>query len=210
MRRLAATIMPTAAAICLTVAVAPPAAADSPDHTFGGCSFQTENPLGGPTNTGVISAAAATFRPDGTPIDATVSCKIRVNLVDAPGTELDVPGFGTQVDARPISFSANDGDIVALCQRTAYADGTVNDWSCPTAITLQVPPQEIIDDINFLFGVVNNITIWDVDWRLCPVLAAHPGTYGPITIGPDGDVYVPDPLGLFIGPTYDCPPYGNF
>lgn len=203
--------MPTAAALCLTVAVAPPpAAADSPDHTFGGCAFDSDDApaVTGSTYTGVISDASATFRPDGTPIDATVSCKIQVNFVDAPGAELDVPGFGTQLDARPISFTANDGDVVALCQRTVYADGTATDWSCPTATNLQIPPQQVIDDINFLVGVVNNITAWDVDWRVCPVLAAHPGTYGPITIEPDGDVYIPDPLDL-VGTVYDCPPY-NF
>jgi len=208
MRPVVAAIMPTAAALCLTLAVAPPAAAASPDHTFGGCSFVTNHFTEASTNTGVIRAASATLRPDGTPIDATVSCKIQVNLVDAPGTELDVPGFGTQLDARPISFTANDGDIVVLCQRTVYADGTLDDWNCPNALTLQVPPQEVIDDFNFLVGVVNNITAWDVDWRVCPVLAAHPGTYGPITVGPDGDVSIPDPLGL-VGTVYDCPPY-NF
>ena len=211
MRPFVAAIVP-AATLCFSVAVAPPATADSPNRTFGGCGFDANRPavVGGNTYTGVIYEDSATLRPDGTPIDATVSCKIQVNFVDAPGTEFDFPGFGTQGGADPVSFTASDTDIVALCQRTIYVDGTMNDWSCPTSIPAQIPPQEWIDDLNFLLGVVANIETWDVDSRLCPIFAAHPGTYGPITIKPDGDIYAPDPTGLTVGPFYDCPPYGNF
>jgi hypothetical protein len=46
--------------------------------------------------------------------------------------------------------------------------------------------------------------------RICPVLSHLAGNYpGGLSIHPDGDVYVPDPLGLGLNPVYDCPPVGS-
>ena len=210
MRIIVATVVSAATALGLAVAVATPAAADSPDRTLGGCSYDTQSSPGATERTGVISDASVTHTPDGLPIGAVVTCKIQVNGVDAPGTSADFPGYGAQAGAQPISFTAADFDVVVLCQQTVYADGTSTDWYCPGATTLPLPPQWVIDDINLVVGIVNGISVYDVDPHLCPVLAAHPGTYGGITVEPDGDVYAPDPLELWDGPLYDCPPYGDF
>jgi hypothetical protein len=213
MKAFAARILPMAATLCLMGFAVPPASAAEADVTTGGCGFDTNSvPLqGGPTTyTGVMYDVSATHNGAGLPTGATVSCKILVNGVDAPGTLFDYPGYGAQAGADPMSFEAGPADIVLLCQRTVYADGTDSGWYCPSALPLPFPPQWVIDDINLAFGVVDGVEVWDVDPRVCPVLAAHPGTYGDVTINADGDVYVADPFGLGLNPVYDCPPYGNY
>jgi len=51
-----------------------------------------------------------------------------------------------------------------------------------------------------------------IDPTVCPVFTEYDGSYaGVVTVGPNGDIYVIDPLDLNGGaPIYDCPPYGDY
>lgn len=200
----AAVIAAAAAAIPLAAA---PASASS-DQIYGGCNFATEQPpTTSPDNTGVIGDVSVTERGVDIRIGAVVSCKIQVNGVDAPGTTFSYSGYGAQAGANPISFTATAFDSVAECQRVVYQDGVDTGWTCAAPTPTQIPPE--VDPLELALEVLNNFLVYSVDPQVCPLLAAHPGTYGVLTIGPDGDISAPDPLDLWDGPLYDCPPYGN-
>jgi len=212
MRKTVAAMTLVAVTLGTGVALAPGAAAVGNNTTIGGCGYNADrvDAVTGTRYTGVVHEASVTHDPFGLPIGATVSCKIEVNGVDAPGTTFSYLGYGEQAGADQLSFEAGDTDTVQMCQRTVYADNTDSGWNCPGAHNLILPPQEFVDTINFVTDVIDNVYFWDIDPRACPILAAHPGTYGPITVNADGDVYVADPLDLVLGPVEDCPPYGNF
>jgi len=197
-----------AAAASAIPLVAAPASAAS-DQIHGGCFFNTDQPpTTSPDNVGVIGDLSATERGVDIRIGAVVSCKIQVNGVDAPGTTFSYSGYGVQAGADPISFTATDVDSVVECQRVVYQDGVDTGWVCTPPTNIQVPPE--IDPLALLLEILNDFLVYSVDPQVCPVLAAHPGTYGALTVGPDGDVNAPDPFDLFDGPLYDCPPYRNF
>jgi hypothetical protein len=209
MRTLPARILLTIAVLGATAVVAPSASAASTDSTTGGCAFFTNAPplLGSTTYTGVVYDVSATQDAHGLPTGATVSCQVQVDGVAAPGTTFSYSGYGEQAGADPVSYEARDDQIVNLCQRTVYADATDTGWICAVTDPFFFPPQPVLDLLDFVFDTVNGVLIWDVDPRVCPIFAAHPGTYGPITIQPDGDIYIADPIGLAGNPFYDCPPY---
>lgn len=192
-------------------AVAPPANATG-ERIIGGCDYDTVSnaDLTGDTWVGVIDDRSVTTHGPNVDIGAVVTCKIQVNGVDAPGTTFSYTGYGVQAGADPVSFTATDTDEVRECQRVVYQDGADTGWSCPLPINLVIPPGEFPQVITMALEAINGVAVYDVDPNLCPVLAAHPGTYGPVTISADGDVDAPDPLDLLDGPLWDCPPYGNF
>jgi len=206
------------AASVMAVGFAPAASAAGGDIIDGGCFFNTDQQatLTGGANVGVIGDKSLTQDASGLPIDATVSCQIQVNRAPAPGTTFSYSGFGVQAGVDRASFTAGPADSVNLCQRVVYADGTDTGWVCPGVehCFIEGPPwpclppavNALLDLVN---GVLNDAFTTIIDPQVCPVLVANAGTYGPVTIAPDGDVYVLDPLGL-IGVAYDCPPYGNF
>jgi hypothetical protein len=191
---------------------APVSANEAGDSTNGGCGFDTnEHPtLTGGQNVGVIYDRSATTDPAHAPTGATVECWIMVNGVKVDSTDLVASGFGVQANAKQISFPAGDADAVEVCETVTYADGTTEppcyDGRCPGAELCPILPQWVLD----LLNLPNDLVIQYVDPAVCPELVKLAGTYGPITVTADGDVYVPDPLALFGGPIYDCPPYGNF
>jgi hypothetical protein len=193
------------AAVIPTIAL--PASAGS-DEIHGGCFFDTDQPPNATTQTGVIGDLSATTSGISVRIGAVVSCKIQVNGVDAPGTTFSYSGFGVQAGANPISYTATDLDYVGDCERVVYEDGVDTGWDC-NSTTITLPPGEFMP-IEFVLEVLHDVFVYSVDPQVCPVLAAHAGTYGPVTISPDGDVDAPDPLDLWNDPMYDCPPYGSF
>jgi hypothetical protein len=73
-----------------------------------------------------------------------------------------------------------------------------------------LPPQIVKDTINQIIDGWCTVCPDTVDKVVCPVLVQLSGNYGPITIEPDGDIDVPDPLDLGTTQIYDCPPYQNF
>ena len=188
-----------AAATATAFTVAGGAGAAGSDVIHGGCFFDT-NSQATATNgsyVGVIGDRSVTTTGDTPPalIGATVTCTITVNSAPAVSESYgDVGVAGVQAGSNQISFTAADDDVVALCTHVDFADGTSSD-NCNGAISLQIPPQEVIDLLNST-----------VDPLVCPVLASHAGTYGPVTIDSTGDVTIPDPVGG-LNPIYDCPPY---
>jgi len=197
-----------AAGVALMPVLASPAVADaSLDNINGGCSFDTNQLAGSNTNSGVMMIASATFNAN-TPIGATVTCAIAINGVVDPDTMLTASGFGVQFGVTEIAFSDDGGTLpAALCQRVQYADGYDTGLVCQgPAFSPWLPPE---GNPLLLFDVVNGYLALHVDPVVCPVLAAHPGDYGPIAIKSDGDVY-PNVFGYSGAPLYDCPPYNDF
>jgi len=197
-------------AVALMVVSAPVAHASASYDITGGCSFDT-NSQETVTNgdyVGTISDSSVTTdkATPPAPVSATVSCKITVNGVDAPGTEFSYSDIvtGVQGGANQISFTAADEDIVKLCEKVVYAGPPTetDDWNCATSTSLQVPPEVVIDTINdFWIGTLDPAT--------CGTFAANAGNYGGVIIESDGDLIVPDPLDLGLNPVNDCPPYGS-
>lgn len=187
---------------------APAAHAAGADTIHGGCFFDTDEQaiVTSGQNVGVIGDYSVTQDPSGLPTDATVTCSIIVNGVEAPGTRFSYSGAGVQNGVDRISYTAADTDWVDICQSVTFADGTTQ-TECPPWSDPSFPPQFVIDLLNGVFDAVNAAIVGYVDPAVCPELVAAAGSYGPITIEPDGDVFVPDPVGLFDGPLYDCPPY---
>jgi hypothetical protein len=204
-------ILVVAITLGMSAFVAPAAHADLGDMIEGGCFFDTlENPTDNTVNRGVIGDHSITTK--GTaPTGATVTCWIEVNGVEAPGTRFSYSGTGVQAGVDPISFVAGPDDLVAECEVLVFADGT-GDAGCPIDHgDPQLPPQFVLDWINALNDDLVAAEVAYVDPVVCPVLVTAAGAYpGGLTIAPDGDVYVPDPLGFGINPVWDCPPYINF
>jgi hypothetical protein len=192
---------------------APVASASSAGDTMhGGCAFNTDEQatLTGGQNVGVIVDRSVTTDANNLPTGATVECWITVNGVKQESTDLVATGIGAQANAKQISFPSSDFDFIELVTCVTYADGST-DPCTPPCDCFYLPLPWILDAINNVFATINAPLIQYVDPAVCPQLAAHAGSYGPIRIAPDGDVYVDDPLGLFAGsPVYDCPPYDNF
>lgn len=211
MTRAANLVLAGALALGVVAGLASPVSANEVgDSTIGGCDFSTDRQqaVTGDQNVGVIFDHSATTDPAHAPTGATVECWIVVNGVKVDSTDLVASGFGVQSNYKQISFAAGDGDSVQLCQSVTYADGTTEppcDEPCGGG-ECQIPPPLVTQ----LLNLPNDLVIQYVDPEVCPRLAKLAGTYGPITVTADGDVYVPDPLVLFGGPIYDCPPYGNF
>jgi hypothetical protein len=182
-----------------------PASAHAAAHDLfvGGCGSTAEPDPAGPDAgySGVMYDTSLTTDPAGLPTYGTVSCWVQVNGVEAPGTRSTYSGFGVQSGTHPLTFSAGVGDVIEYCEAVVFADGTTGpEYPCGDP-NLTVPPPTVIALLEIVFS--------DTDPVVCPKLASLAGVYGPLTIEPDGDVYVNDPFGL-IGWTYDCPSYGNF
>jgi hypothetical protein len=196
-------------AIGLTTLVAPMAhAAGTTVH--GGCFFDT-NSQATATNgqyVGVIGdhSVTTTDATPPTPVSATIGCEIQVNGNVAVGPFFygDLNGVtGVQLGQNaPISFTAADDADVELCQNVNGGS-----FSCSPATSLQIPPQPVIDALNTVNDELIALQKQFTDPTTCALLGAHPGTYGPFTVDPSGDVTGPDPLDLGLNPYWDCPPY---
>ena len=210
MRRTVRLVLVGALAFGAVAGFVPAASANAAgDLIQGGCGFITDDvgTLNGGNIEGVIYDASATLGPTGVPTGATVECWVAVNGVKQDSTDLVATGFGVQANAKQISFATSAGDIIEEIQCVTYADGTTEPCTGPCTCDAQIPPQGVIDLYDAVSADVNRDKDAVVDPVVCPLLVKLAGSYGPVTIAPDGDVYVPDPLDLFGGPVYDCPPY---
>jgi hypothetical protein len=197
-----------------TALVVPAAHAASPDRLQGGCTWTSESrPDATGENLGYIGDLSTTTDSNGTPIAATVTCWLRVNGVEAPGTRFGYAGTGAQAGINPISFYASNTEEIDLCYSVLFADNTTIEDACFAIDPIQIPPQVVWDTVDSVFALVDEVegcnASHDECSAICPRLQLLAGAYGPVTIRPDGDVYVADPLGLGLNPVYECPPYGT-
>ena len=124
--------------------------------------------------------------------NVSIRCEIRVNGSPASTTPTGTGTDGAATTSGRVTFQAGDTDIVTLVAYYTTEHGS-GSRVYPTAVT-QVPPQEVID-------LINDVVIEYVDPALCDILKLLAGTYGPVFINEQGDVYVNG------APEWDCPPY---
>jgi len=196
--------------------VAPSAGAAGGDTIRGGCFFITDEVVAtyetGGNTIAIIGDQSSTQDANGLPTDATVSCQIRFDDVPAPGTTFNYSGIGVQQGVDTASYAIPpQASSESYCQRVVFADGTDTGWNCTPPFECECPPpSDFVSAIHALLAPVEGVLAPYVDPVVCPVLAANAGSYGPVTIKPDGDIYLLDPLAPRINPVYDCAPYGNF
>jgi hypothetical protein len=167
------------------------------DTLSGGCFFLADKV---PVVTagqfqGAIGDASVSRAPGGAPTLAAVTCSIRVNGVTQAGTTYTYPTTGmsdVQTGANPMGFNAISGDTVTLCEHVVFQDGSTSDL-CVAAT--EITDQPVIDLVGFVGGVIDPI--------VCPILSRLAGSYGLVTIGSDGDIFIDTPVSLRV---YDCPP----
>ena len=203
-------------AVGVSVFAALPADAAASNVMRGGCFLNTQgHPLvTGDTQVGVIGDESVTTTGDSpaVPIGATVTCSLKVNGVLVPGTThsySDSPVTGIQVGTDPVTYTAGPFDALSLCESVVFADNTAWDEICyALGDTIQLPPQVVIDTLqaiyDVIFGVVDPFVLEPV---VCSTLVPISGNYGLVTVAPDGDVYVTDPLVDRDVQLVDCPPY---
>jgi hypothetical protein len=178
------------AAVALLAAGVPAAHASPPRP---GCGFETVAPAGSDTYDGA-AVGYATFDDGAT---HTLRCVVWVNGVEATATPVST-GSRLLVTEGLLHYTAGPADIVDLCPEV---DGVREcHWSDG-----QLPPQEVIDALAEVFGLLAGAEAAYVDPLVCSVLAAiAPGVPGVLDITPAGDTTVAG-----AGPLWDCPPYGD-
>ncbi len=145
--------------------------------------------------------------------DVTIRCYIAVNGVEASSTPTGTGSNGAAVTSGRVTFAATDTDSVQLCAE--YTSPHASDNVCFESTSTQIPPQEVIDLLISLFETIDATLapVWStltdiektyIDPTLCDVLDGIPGTYGPVTINTQGDVFIDGE------PFWDCPPYDLF
>ncbi len=198
-------IIATALALGLLALTAPSAPAADQSWSRGDCGFDTVQApsLTGDTWTGIGYADVVVYSSThGNVVNATVTCELRVNGV----TQMTVSGSGTSVVvfATPMSFHAAVTDVVSFCTVVDYtSDTTPTTVDCGAAVETQVIPQWTVDLIDWVIDVANYAIVSEVDPRVCAAFQAFAPGSDPVTITPEGDVYI---AGEFF---WDCPPYEN-
>lgn len=194
--------------------VAPATHAATADSFRGGCAFYAE-PTTGDSWSGAIYDVSATFDAAGLPESATVTCWLMDAGVEVPGTRHsfgDLDGVqGVQAGAHSIAYTAGKDDRIGECTMVQWADGST-DTECPVETDEQIPGQVVWDTYGLVTGAALGVACSDtVDACavLCPTLASISGTYGRVTIGPDGDVYLMTDFKPRYYRMLDCAPYGN-
>ena len=198
-RHLAAIVIATTA--MSVVAPMTTAGADPGDTVQGGCFFNTDEnqTVTGGANVGVIGDASVTRHASGLPSNATVSCWIEVNGVEASGTRITESGTGVQTGVQQIAFAATPEDAIAECQQVTFEDGST--WAGgpfgtnPDCSGLNAQGGLLDPTVCPVFITVGQVT----DGRI----------FGVIAIGADGDLSVADPIGPGYTKVYDCPPYDH-
>jgi hypothetical protein len=129
--------------------------------------------------------------------DVAVSCVIKVGGVVRAATPT-AAGSGAAVTAGRVAFTLRGDDRAFLCAVVA-AHGTTREH-CYEVVDIQIPPSEVEEAVDTVLA-----TTWDPAAAAafpvaCAALRGLAGTYGPVTVGADGDVTAD-------GETWrDCPP----
>ena len=184
-------------ALALGALGAPGAHAGSDSRFEGGCSFvsmSTEAVVPG-QHVGEIDIETLVYSPtpEANPVWATVTCYIAVNGVPQPGTLVAGSGAVVVTGGGVVRYDAADDDFVTICTQidfTGPGDTTATVTGCPINGGDPGWPPPFFWDA--LWGIVDPV--------VCPVIAAAQGTYGPVDVDEQGDIFVNGEL------LYDCPP----
>jgi len=136
-----------AAAVMVTALAAPASATVGFDAVYGGCYYvqAPSSPVTQGENVGVLGVFALMVTPANTPDGGgEIDCKIQVNGVDAPGTEIAVHanGAGVVSGQQQITFDDEGGTLPAAeCENDISADGSTSGWYCKPLTSLPQPPQ---------------------------------------------------------------------
>lgn len=206
MNRIAKRVLAGAAALGLT-AIGAPAAHATVGAIHGGCFLLAAQAGSATSNVaeGVIGDVSVTQDSTGVPTAAQVTCWVQVDGVIDPDTQFTYSGTGVQSGVNPIEFTASESDVVQLCEQVVA--GTTSTTNCQFVTVNAVPPRPVRDTLNSILDVTDPFFLDWIQPVICPVLGELSGSYGVVTIGPDGDVSVTDPPGSLPRPLYDCPPY---
>jgi hypothetical protein len=174
----------------------------SPNYAGPGCSFATLNDttgqLGGQnTWNGEIDVLVIATDGVGAPtptVPISVDCEMLINGV-SQGVVLHAEGIGIAANAKDFSFTAEETDVVTICDHVNV--GGTDYTNCADATTTELIPQPVQDALLML------------DPAICMVLmelynAGVTGVPGVVEMEPEGDIFV---LGE---PQWDCPPYDHF
>lgn len=121
----------------------------------------------------------------------SVRCYTAVNGSEVSSTPTG-SGIAFAATAGRLTYSAGETDVVTFHAEVCTTRGCFTD-NYETE-RFQIPPQEVID-------AINAIVIEHIDPALCSILDDLAGTYGPVVINEQGDIYVDG------SPEWDCPPY---
>jgi hypothetical protein len=204
----------SAAVVATAALTATPASATPPSDTGQVCGFSSlTNPFdpSGRRQTGEIDAGPIVIADGADPRAGRVTCTITSGWNHtapalASASSVTTPGV-VYLPPTPIEYEIDYWDVPVICTRvdivgggTYYWDDIDEVWStdpyveCMSWCCDPPPGGDILDEVDEVF-------IDYVDPVLCPVLAEHAGTVGPVTIQPDGDVSIAD------GEWWLCPPY---
>lgn len=175
-----------AAAFLAIVSIAVAAPAAYADQALFDCDVVAvqHEPLTGSAYWGVLSGWVAHEGSN------SINCRIEVNGVTQASSGVGV-GVGVATTAKDVYFWAGDTDVVQLC--ADHTSGHSSGSRCITLSIMQMPPQVVYDTIDSVVAEVHQ--------PLCVVLRWISGSYGPVVIDSEGDVFVA------WRPVYDCPPH---
>ena len=195
-------LLATALAVATFTASSPAAVAA---HDGASCRFSSfgDDTVTGPNHWAGITYGYATGAPGET---VKVECVIRVDGSVATSSGIG-EGSGAAVVVSPIEFDAAPYSSVQLCTRAfttahGWREDCYTGWMPEWIGDLRWRLQELAAYLeDYAVDLANELVILYVDPALSDALDDHPGTYGPVTINADGDVFVN-------GEWYwDCPPY---
>lgn len=180
-------------------------AAGGPYDYAGGCDAQVtaDSTAGQDMYSGMLRALAVVYSgdPARNPVSATIRCEVRVNGAPASGGVLTASGTTVLAGAAAVTYAASETQFVQVCETVDFPGFTTQ--SCHGVAPVQLPPQEITDAFDNAVAIVESLVVDFVDPVVCSVLPQLAGVTDPVTVEPDGDVY------LLGDPIWECPPYDS-
>ena len=181
----------TLLAVTALAVVAPPVAAG---HHRYDCGFDTVPVSSGGDYAGVAYGYVAGDADD----TVSVSCVIKVNGMAAASTPT-ASGTAAAVTHGPVAYRAGVFDDLDVC--AVHSVNGVTAEACSAVFRDSLPPPAYWEVVEILLDFVLELQpIW-LGPTVCATLASMAGSYGPLVINAQGDVFVAGE------PQWDCPPY---
>lgn len=181
---------PTVLLCALAAGLATPAPAAVASHETAYCGF-TAGSLAVTTPEQVEGTAYGYVVAPGDLV--SIRCEVRVNGAAVSATPTSAVTPTVAVVAGHVGFDTSQAVTIELCAVYTTAHGTRT--GCRDLTRQQVPPQEVFDAVDAATGAVDAAT--------CATIGELAPDAGPVSVDPEGDVYV------FGDRQWDCPPYGS-